>query len=214
MSPSDSAACRAAKSGAPLSSSATTSPSMMQVEESLPPVRRSLRTSPSSRGPCASEAQPSPARRAAASDSRRTSPRAPSPDPAAGASTSLHSSGSMNAGMRGSRLASTPCNGSAGACLSAFANSRSHRRARPFVQHERFRAAALAGGDARHGAPGCDRAILIEQCCSRLRVARMLIAMFDQQPVGALARALPPVRSFHAHEDPAAVQALAVELES
>ena len=70
--PSDSAACSAEKSGAPLWSSATTSPSIDAVRQLARLLARSPGTCRSSRGPCGSSASPRRPRRAAARGSRRT----------------------------------------------------------------------------------------------------------------------------------------------
>ena len=72
-----------------------------------------------------------------------------------------------------------------------------------------FGAAALAGGDLRHRAAGGDRAVLVQHRVA-IAVARILVAVLDQQPVGSLAAG---AIVLHPHQHPAAVQPLAVERE-
>src|SRR5580698_2037075 len=76
-------------------------------------------------------------------------------------------------------------------------------------QHERLGRLAATRSDLRHGPPRRHRTILREQPVRAARL-RVCVAMFDQQPVVALA-AIPIIA--HSHQDPAAVQSLAVERE-
>jgi hypothetical protein len=73
--------------------------------------------------------------------------------------------------------------------------------------HEWCRRCAPAGGDCIHVPAGGDRSIILEQRRAAARL-RKLVAVFDEEPVGALA-ALPV--EFHPHKHPAPLQALAVK---
>ena len=75
--------------------------------------------------------------------------------------------------------------------------------------HERFWRTALAGGDFFHRAARGDGAILVENIVG-LAFFGELVAVLDQQPVGALAAAAVVA---HAHQHPTAVQLLAIQRE-
>ena len=77
-------------------------------------------------------------------------------------------------------------------------------------RHERYRLSPLAGGDLLHLPAGCDRGHVLVQDGRAVLVDGMIVVVFDQQPVGPLAAvAIIP----HAHQDEAAMQALAMEHE-
>ena len=77
-------------------------------------------------------------------------------------------------------------------------------------EHEGLRRATLAGSDVAHRAAGGDRGIFVDHFLRGRRVAREFVAMLDQQPVRALAAF---AIALHAHQHPAALQALAREHE-
>src|ERR1700720_1315915 len=76
-------------------------------------------------------------------------------------------------------------------------------------QHKRLRTAPLSGGDCRHRAARCDRAILGEDRVG-VTFSSVLIPMLDQKPIGPFAAG--PVM-LHADENPAAVQTLSLQHE-
>src|SRR6202040_469244 len=76
-------------------------------------------------------------------------------------------------------------------------------------QHKRLRTAPLPGGDHRHRAARCDRAILGEDRVG-VTFSSVLIPMLDQEPIGPFAGG--PVM-LHADENPAAVQTLSLQHE-
>src|ERR1700760_2322785 len=73
--------------------------------------------------------------------------------------------------------------------------------------HERFRRLALAGGNLVHAAAGSDRAILVKDTFA-VSVARIFVAMLDQQPVGAFS---PAAVVSHPHQHPASMQLVAMQ---
>ena len=75
--------------------------------------------------------------------------------------------------------------------------------------HEGFGGGLPAGGDVGHGAARRDRAVFVGERFA-VAVAGGVVAVLDQQPVGALAAGLVVL---DADQDPAAVQALAFEAE-
>ena len=75
--------------------------------------------------------------------------------------------------------------------------------------HERLWRLAFACGDLIHGPAGGDRSVGIEHIIG-LAFPGIFVAMFDQQPVGALA---PIAVATHAHQHKAAVQLVAMQRE-
>src|SRR6516165_6498294 len=75
-------------------------------------------------------------------------------------------------------------------------------------RHEWFWRLALAAGDLLHRATGGDRPILLQDVIG-LAFPRILVAVLDQEPIGALLAAA----IAHAHQHPAAVQLVALQRE-
>src|ERR1700732_3693392 len=76
-------------------------------------------------------------------------------------------------------------------------------------RHEWLWRLALACGDLVHGAPRADRSIVIKNIVV-LAFPRIVVAMFDQEPIGALSTVAVVA---HAYQHPAAVQLVAAQRE-
>src|SRR5690606_36065823 len=83
------------------------------------------------------------------------------------------------------------------------------RRLLRALEHECGRPPALAGRDLRHGAAGSNRTVFGEKRGGFPLVARVLVAMLDEEPVRALRLRIVA----HANEHPAALQTLAMQRE-